>query len=167
MSTESPWLIDPAQTRIGKNVHIAKTAKIMPWSNIYDSVIGENVFIGPFVELGGVKIGDWSRISSHCYACPGVEIGEHCFIGHGVMFSNDLYTTPLSYKHIKDLSGTWELRKTRVGNRVRIGSGAVILPVDIGDDCVIGAGAVVTGNVPAGTTVFGNPARISLKRTPD
>jgi acetyltransferase-like isoleucine patch superfamily enzyme len=147
-----------------KDCKIADTARIIGFANLYGCEIGENCLIGPFVELGGVKVGDWSRISSHSYACPGVEIGEHCFIGHGVMFSNDLYTAPLSYGHIQDLAGTWELRKTKVGNRVRIGSGAVILPVQIGDDCVIGAGAVVTGDVPAGTTVMGNPARISLRR---
>lgn len=167
MKPETPWLVDESQTKIGRDVHIAASARIMPWVNLYDCVIGEEVFIGPFVELGGVKVGDYTRISSHCYACPGVEIGEHCFIGHGVMFSNDLYTQPSKYEHIKDLAGTWELRKTRIGNRVRIGSGAVILPVNIGDDCVIGAGSVVTGDVPCGTTVMGNPARISLKRTPE
>lgn len=167
MHTDLPHLVDPENTRLGPGNEIASSAKVMPWTNIYGSTIGEECFIGPFVELGGVVVGDRTRISSHCYACPGVSFGTDCFVGHGVMFSNDLYTQPAKYGHIKDLAGTWELRKTRIGNRVRIGSGAVILPVDIGDDCVIGAGAVVTGNVPAGTTVHGNPARISLKRTPE
>lgn len=131
----------------------------MPFVNLYDTHMGENCLIGPFVELGGVKIGDRTKISSHSYGCPGVVIGDDCFIAHSVMFTNDKFSDVPSYKTIDELAELWNKRETSIGNRVRIGSGCVILPVHIGDDCIIGAGAVVTKDIPPGTTVAGAPAR--------
>jgi acetyltransferase-like isoleucine patch superfamily enzyme len=134
-----------------RSCRIAESATLMPFINLYDCEVGENCFIGPFVEIGGATIGNRTRISSHSYICPFVTIGDDCFIGHGVQFTNDTFDT--------EFGKTWNPQKTVVGNRVRIGSGCVILPICIGDDAVIGAGAVVTRDVPAGTTVAGVPAR--------
>lgn len=131
------------------NIH--PTAKVSDFTNLYGCTIHEDVFVGPFVEIQrDVFIGKNSRISSHSFICSGVSIGEDCFIAHGVMFTNDKFTEDRQ---------SWIERKTIVGNNVRIGSNATILPVTIGDNSVIGAGAVVTKDVPANTTVKGNPAR--------
>tara|TARA_B100001939_G_scaffold313634_1_gene297531 strand:+ start:148 stop:546 length:399 start_codon:yes stop_codon:yes gene_type:complete len=121
--------------------------------NIYGCQLGDGVFVGPFVEIQkNSVIGDNTRISSHSFICEGVEIGDDCFVGHGVMFVNDIFTDS---EKIED----WKMRKTKVGNRVRIGSNATILPVNIGDDVIIGAGSVVTKDIPSGVTVKGNPAK--------
>jgi UDP-2-acetamido-3-amino-2,3-dideoxy-glucuronate N-acetyltransferase len=118
--------------------------------NIYTDEIGEGTIIGPFVEIQkGAKIGKRCKIQSHTFICDGVEIGDDCFIGHGAMFTNDLYPKA---------AGKWKLKKTKVADRVSIGSGAVILPVNIGKGAVIGAGSVVTKNVKAFKIVKGNPA---------
>jgi acetyltransferase-like isoleucine patch superfamily enzyme len=133
------------------NVKVGKDTKISEFTNLYGCELGENVFIGPFVEVqSDVKIGNRTRISSHSFVCSSVEIGEDCFIAHGVMFTNDKFTEERE---------EWVERKTKVGNNVRIGSNATILPVTIGDNVIIGAGAVVTKDIPANTTVKGNPAK--------
>lgn len=120
--------------------------------NVYDSELSDGVRIYNFCEVGGAKIGKNTKISSHTYICPGVQIGEECFIGHNVSFTNDLYENKIGEQWIK--------RDTKVGNRVRIGSGAVILcGITIGDEAIIGAGAVVCDNVPKGATVKGVPAK--------
>lgn len=139
-----------------KNVTLGDNVTISPYTNLYGCELGDNVFIGPFVEVQArAKIGKNSRVSSHTFICSGVEIGEDVFIGHGVMFVNDKFTEDRE---------DWILRRTVVGRRVRIGSNATILPVEIGEGAVIGAGAVVTKNVPPNTTVVGNPATILLKK---
>ena len=144
-----------------KNCHYGEGVVIMPFTNLYDSEFGDGVFIGPFVEIGGAKIGARTKISSHSYICPLVQIGTDCFIAHGVKFCNDDFTSPPSYNNIDEVKGGWSPLPTKVGNSVRIGSGAVILPgVEIGDHAVIGAGAVVTKNVPAGETWIGTAAHI-------
>lgn len=138
--------------QIINNCEIHNTTKLSPFINIYGCSIAENVFVGPFVEIQkNTSIGNGSRISSHSFICEDVTIGENCFIGHGVMFINDKFDSP-------DIK-SWIKRTTRIGNNVRIGSNATILPVEIGDNVIIGAGAVVTKNVPANTTVKGNPAK--------
>ena len=133
----------------GSNIH--PNAKISSYTNLYGCTIENNAFVGPFVEIqSDVLVGEGTRISSHSFICSGVSIGKDCFIGHGVMFTNDKFTEDRE---------NWIQRKTVVGNNVRIGSNATILPVSIGDNCIIGAGAVVTKNIPPNTTVKGNPAR--------
>jgi acetyltransferase-like isoleucine patch superfamily enzyme len=135
-----------------KNVKIGKNCVISHYTNLYECVLCDEVFIGPFVEIQRNSIiGYKTRISSHSFICEGVEIGENCFIAHGVMFTNDKFTEE------KD---EWVLRKTVVGNNVRIGSNATILPVKIGDNVIIGAGSVVTKNIPNNSIVYGNPAKI-------
>jgi acetyltransferase-like isoleucine patch superfamily enzyme len=121
--------------------------------NLYGCDLDENVFIGPFVEIQkNSKVGKNSRISSHTFVCEGVDIGEDCFIAHGVMFTNDVFTDSNSIEN-------WKLKKTKIGNGVRIGSNSTILPVAIGDNAIIGAGSVVTKDVPPNTIVKGNPAK--------
>ena len=134
-----------------KNVKLGENVTISHFTNLYGCELGDNVFVGPFVEIqSNVKVGKNSRISSHSFLCSGVEIGEDCFIAHGVMFTNDKFTEDRD---------NWVERKTVIGNNVRIGSNATILPVTIGEGAVIGAGSVVTKDVPAGVTVKGNPAK--------
>jgi len=137
---------------------IDPSAKIMDFTNLYECEIGEKVFVGPFVEIQrGASVGPRSRISSHSFLCEGVSIGADCFVGHGVMFTNDKYDVPLP-------NGEYIMRKTVVGDYVRIGSNATLLPVKIGNHAIVGAGAVVTKDVPAGAVVAGVPARVIKKR---
>lgn len=139
-----------------KNCKIGKDVKIIEPVNLYDCVIEDNCFIGPFVEIQkNVRIGKNSRIQSHSFICEGVEISNNCFISHGTTFTNDKFDSP-------DIE-RWILRKTIVGSNVRIGSNSTILPVKIGNNSIIGAGAVVTKNVPENCTVAGNPAKIIRK----
>lgn len=156
---QSPFLVDPDKS-LFRNTQVGKDVKIMPWTNIYDSNLADGVFIGPFCEVGGTVIGKNSRISSHCYLCPGVNIGEETFLAHGVMTTNDLFDDVPEYETLAELRGQWKVQSTIIGNRVRIGSGAVILPVTIGDGAIIGAGCVVLKDVAPGDIVVGNPARI-------
>ena len=125
-------------------------------SNIYGCELRKDVFVGPFCEIqANVIIGERTRISSHSFVCSGVTIGTDCFVGHGVMFTNDKFKT----KRECEWGWGWEMEQTKIGNRVRIGSNATILPVTIGDDVIIGAGCVVTKDVPNGVSVVGNPGK--------
>ena len=112
----------------------------------------ECVIIPPFVEIqSNVKVGNNTRISSHSLICTGVSIGTNCFIGHGVVFTNDKFDWP------DDNIKNWICKETKIANNVRIGSNATILPVSIGNNVIIGAGTVVTKNVPDNSIVYGNP----------
>lgn len=129
--------------------------------NMYETTLGEHVKVFPFVELGGCKIGDRTKISTHSYIPPHCEVGSDCFIAHGVKCCNDAFRSPLEYDHIDELSQEWKPRGVKIGNCVRIGSNAVIMAgVEIGDHAIIGAGAVVTRNVGAHEIVAGVPARL-------
>lgn len=140
--------------RFGKNVSLINPV------NIYGCVIGNDVFIGPFVEIQkNVTIGDRTKIQSHSFICELVDIGSDCFIGHGVMFINDLFRIGGPARGRREL---WA--STSIGHRVSIGSNATLLPVRVCDDVVIGAGAVVTNDITEPGIYAGNPARIIRKK---
>ena len=123
--------------------------------NAYECSVGSNCFIGPFVEIQkGVKVGDRTKVQSHTFLCELVTIGSDCFIGHGVMFINDLFEEggPAGGDYTK-----W--KKTEIGAYVSIGSNATILPVKIASGSVIGAGAVVTKDILVKGVYVGNPAK--------
>ena len=137
------------------NADIGKNVKIVKPSNIYGCKIGDNCFIGPFVEIQkSVEIGQNTKIQSHTFICELVNIGSDCFIGHGVMFVNDLFSNGGPARGNKDL---W--KSTHIGNNVAIGSNTTILPVRICDNVVIGAGSVVTKNILKSGIYIGNPAK--------
>lgn len=122
--------------------------------NLYGCEIGDECFIGPFVEIqAGVRLGARTKVQSHSFICELVTIGADCFVAHGVMFVNDLFATggPAGGDR-----GRW--KGTSVGDRVSIGTGATILPVTITDDVVVGAGAVVTKDLTRSGVYAGNPA---------
>jgi acetyltransferase-like isoleucine patch superfamily enzyme len=131
---------------------IGEGTKIWNFVNLYGCRVGRDCMIGCFVEIQrGAVIGDRTRIQSHCFVCDMVSIGSDCFIGHGVVFINDAYP-PQSDR------STW--KPTIVCDGASIGSNATIMPVRIGTGAIVGAGAVVTGDVPDNAIVAGNPARL-------
>jgi acetyltransferase-like isoleucine patch superfamily enzyme len=141
------------------NVEFGENVTIVNPTNLYGCSIENNCFIGPFVEIQkGVVIGAGTKVQSHSFICEFVYIGQKCFIGHGVMFINDLFTNGGPAGGDKSL---W--KSTIIGNNVSIGSNATILPVKICDDVVIGAGSVVTKNIEFSGVYAGNPARLIRK----
>jgi acetyltransferase-like isoleucine patch superfamily enzyme len=138
-----------------KEVAFGSNVKIVEPVNIYGCTIGEDCFVGPFVEIQkDVSIGTRTKIQSHSFICELVTIGNDCFIGHGVMFINDLFEDGGPARGDKT---KW--KSTHIGNNVSIGSNSTILPVQICDGCVIGAGAVVTKNITKPGVYVGNPAK--------
>ena len=130
--------------------------------NIYDCTIGNQTKIGPFVEIQkDVQIGSNCKISSHTFICEGVEINDNVFIGHNVTFINDRNPAAVNSEGLLKNDNDWILEKTIIEKGVSIGSGSTILcGIEIGENALIGAGSVVTKNVNAASTVFGNPARV-------
>ena len=138
-----------------KNVDFGSNVTIIEPVNLYGCSIGDNSFVGPFVEIQkNVTIGKNTKIQSHSFICELVSIGDECFIGHGVMFINDLFSEGRPANGNKDY---W--KNTKIGNNVSIGSNATILPVNVCDYVVIGAGAVVTKNIVESGVYVGNPAK--------
>ncbi|EGN74614.1 serine acetyltransferase [Idiomarina sp. A28L] len=141
----------------GENVTVVQPV------NLYGCEIGDRAFIGPFVEIQKeVKIGQRTRVQSHVFVCELVSIGDDCFIGHGVMFINDIFA-----KGGPARGDTMLWKSTKIGNHVSIGSNATILPVEICDYVVIGAGAVVTKNITQPGIYAGNPAQKIKDLKPD
>lgn len=147
--------IDGAKKTIRK-VTMGKNVRIYDYANLYECEIGDETQIGAFVEIQkGVKVGRRCRVQSHSFLCEGVTIEDDVFIGHGVMFVNDNNPTVE-----KTRNKTWTLEKVLVKRGAVIGSNATILGgIVIGKSAIVGAGAVVTKDVPAKTTVAGNPAK--------
>ena len=137
------------------NVSFAANVKVIKPVNLYGCTIGENCFIGPFVEIQkDVKIGPNTKIQSHTFICELVEIGSECFVGHGVMFINDPFIKGRPARGDKML---W--KSTKIGDHVYIGSNATIMPVEICNNVVIGAGSVVTRPISKSGIYAGNPAK--------
>lgn len=150
MQSHREYLSQVRDVTFGVNVTIVQPV------NMYECSLADGVFVGPFVEIQrNVQIGARSRIQSHTFICELVTIGEDCFIGHGVMFINDLFAKGGPARGDKSL---W--RSTKIGSRVSLGSNATILPVSICDDVVVGAGAVVTKDINKPGIYAGNPARL-------
>jgi acetyltransferase-like isoleucine patch superfamily enzyme len=142
------------------DVQFGENVRIVEPVNLYGCKIGDGCFIGPFTEIGkGAIIGNRTKIQSHSFICDMVTIGDDCFIGHGVVFTNDLFKEGGPARGDRS-----KYKPTKIGNHVSIGSNCTILPVAITDNTVIGAGAVVTKDITEPGTYAGNPA--SLLKAP-
>ena len=147
---------------IAPDVRLGQNVKLARFINLYGCTIGDNTKIGAFVEIQkNAVIGKNCKISSHTFVCEGVAIEDNVFIGHGVMFINDSYPRATSTSGQLQTEAGWKVERTFVKKGVSIGSGATILAnVTIGENSLIGAGSVVTKDVPPNAIVAGNPARI-------
>ncbi|MBN8876180.1 MAG: N-acetyltransferase [Sphingobacteriales bacterium] len=145
-----------------RNVRVGKNVQIFSFVNAYECTIGDGSKVGAFTEIQKeVVIGKNCKISSHSFICTGVELEDNVFIGHGVMFTNDLYPRATREDGQLQTEADWQLVKTKIKKGASIGSNATILcGITIGENAIVGAGAVVTKDVAASTTVAGNPARI-------
>jgi acetyltransferase-like isoleucine patch superfamily enzyme len=143
---------------LGRNVVIFQKELV----NLYGCRVGDETKIGAFVEIQkGAVIGRRCKISSHSFICEGVEIDDEVFVGHGVMFTNDVYPRATTAQGGLQTEADWQVLRTRVGRRASIGSNATILPkLTIGAAAIVGAGAVVTRDVPDFAIVAGVPAKV-------
>lgn len=156
--------------QILKNVELGKDVKIFNFVNLYGCTIGDNTKVGSFVEIQkNASIGKNCKISSHTFICEGVHIEDNVFVGHNVTFINDKYPRSTNENGGLQTEEDWKVVETFIKEGASIGSSSTILcGVTIGENAIIGAGAVVTKNVPANTVVAGVPARIikqSIKRS--
>lgn len=151
-----------APYRLVHDVEFGAGVIVNAFTNLYGCSIGDESRIGPFVEIQrGATIGARCKIQSHTFICDGVDIEDDVFVGHGVVFINDKRPRATTKDGELQSAGDWQLLKTRIRRGASIGSGAVVLGgIEIGEDALVGAGAVVTSDVPRSGTVVGNPARL-------
>jgi len=151
--------------RIAPDVSLGRDVKIHSFVNLYGCSVGDETRVGAFVEIQkGARVGARCKISSHTFICEGVRVEDEVFVGHGVMFINDRRPRATRDDGEPQAEGDWTLEPTIVRRGASIGSNATILcGVEIGERATVGAGAVVTRDVPAGAVVAGNPARV-IKR---
>ena len=150
---------------IAPDVKLGTGVKLSKFINLYGCTVGDDTKIGAFVEIQkNAMIGKHCKISSHTFICEGVNIEDEVFVGHGVVFINDSYPRATTDSGGLQTEADWKVEQTVVKKRASIGSGATILSqVTIGEDAIVGAGSVVTKDVPANTIVAGNPARVLRK----
>jgi acetyltransferase-like isoleucine patch superfamily enzyme len=147
---------------IADDVVLGRDVQIYNFVNLYGCEIGDETRIGTFVEIQkGATVGARCKISSHTFICEGVRVEDEVFVGHGVQFINDRYPRATRPDGTPQTEADWTLQRTVVRRGASIGTGAVVLGgIEIGARAIVGAGAVVTRDVPPGATVAGNPARI-------
>jgi acetyltransferase-like isoleucine patch superfamily enzyme len=155
----------PDYCRIAPDVKLGRNVRIHAFVNLYGCEIGDETRIGTFVEIQkGAKVGDNCKISSHTFICEGVTIEAGVFVGHGVTFINDRYPRATNTAGELQTEADWNCQRTLVKRGASIGSGATLLGgITIGENAIVGAGTVVTKDVPPDTTVAGNPSRILKK----
>ena len=148
--------------RIAPDVKLGRNVRLYGFVNLYGCEIGDDVKIGTFVEIQkGVKIGNRCKISSHTFICEGVTLEDEVFVGHNVTFTNDRYPRASNENGELQTEADWACIRTLVKRGASIGSGATLLcGITIGENAMIGAGSVVTRDVPPDTVVTGNPARV-------
>ena len=147
---------------IAPDVVLGEGVRLSRFINLYGCEVGDNTKIGAFVEIQkNAKVGRNCKVSSHTFICEGVTIEDNVFVGHGVTFTNDSYPRATTRDGELQTEKDWKVRPTLVKRGASIGSGATILPnVTIGEAALVGAGSVVTRDVPANSIVVGNPARL-------
>ena len=148
--------------RVAPDVVLGRDVRLAAFVNLYGCTIGDESRVGTFVEIQrGATIGKRCKIQSHTFICEGIEIADEVFVGHGVMFTNDRLPRSTNPDGTLKAGDDWTCEKTFIGRRASIGSGATILcGITIGEEALVGAGAVVTKDVPARAVVVGNPARV-------
>ena len=148
--------------QITANVKLGKDVKIFAFVNLYGCEIGDGTKIGTFVEIQkNAKIGKRCKISSHTFICEGVTIEDEVFVGHNVTFINDLFPRATASSGLLQTEADWECRPTLVKRGASIGSSVTLLcGITVGENAIVGAGSVVTKDVPANAIVAGNPARV-------
>jgi acetyltransferase-like isoleucine patch superfamily enzyme len=147
---------------IADNVKLGADVRLSKFINLYGCEVGDETKIGAFVEIQkNAKVGRRCKISSHSFICEGVTIEDNVFIGHGVMFTNDSYPRATTSDGGLQTEADWKVERTLVKQGASIGTGATILPnISIGENAIVGAGSVITRDVPANAVVAGNPAKI-------
>jgi acetyltransferase-like isoleucine patch superfamily enzyme len=149
---------------IAPDVKLGKGVKLSKFINLYGCAIGDDTKIGAFVEIQkNASVGRQCKISSHTFICEGVTIEDNVFVGHGVMFINDIYPRATANGQLQT-EADWKVERTVIKSGASIGTGATILAnVTIGENAIVGAGSVVTKDVPANCIVAGNPAKVFRK----
>jgi acetyltransferase-like isoleucine patch superfamily enzyme len=154
---------------VSPDVQLGKDVRLSPFVNLYGCEVGDNTKIGAFVEIQkNAKVGKNCKISSHTFVCEGVSIQDNVFVGHGVVFINDLFPRATTAQGELQTEKDWKVERTLVKKGASIGSGSTILAnVVIGENAMVGAGSVVTRDVPDNAVVAGNPAKVLRVMTPE